>query len=422
LFVPFVASADQVQEQLRLMEQRMAEMEDRLQATSVELQSAKATVDQQQGLLVNAGLIDEGDRGIRSSVGDFFNQVDVSGVAAASYNHRIIQPDTTMNAGFFKHPNANTFQVDQVWLTIDKAPTEESRGGFHAEYIAGTSAGAQGAATDDEPFLYTAYVSYLAPIGSGIQVDMGKLATPLGAEVIQTNMNFFVTQGLVFGLQPVTHTGISFSTEVTDGIGVIFGVVNGLYSDTAVEYDDDKAYYGQVSFSADSFGLNVGAIWGDDNTTSCVGAMMGKTECETSVVDVVLTVDPTDNLSLWANFDWKHTNGSDTDVFDPLSPASGSINGDAFGIAVAGRLAIIEGMGIATRLEYLATEDSLNGTMRDAETMSLTGTLDKTLAEDLVGRLELRWDTILDDNNNGATFADMKNDQLVVLAQMYYAF
>ena len=39
-----VATADQVQEQLRLMEQRMAEMEDRLQATSDELSHAQATV------------------------------------------------------------------------------------------------------------------------------------------------------------------------------------------------------------------------------------------------------------------------------------------------------------------------------------------------------------------------------------------
>ena len=69
VFAAQMAAADQVQEQLRLMELRMAEMEDRLQATSVELRSAKATVDEQQGLLTDAGLIDADDSGIRSGVG-----------------------------------------------------------------------------------------------------------------------------------------------------------------------------------------------------------------------------------------------------------------------------------------------------------------------------------------------------------------
>ena len=73
-----MAAADQVQEQFRLMEQRMAEMEDRLQATSAELQTAKATVDEQQGLLSEAGLIEEDGDGIRSSVGNFLEQVDIS--------------------------------------------------------------------------------------------------------------------------------------------------------------------------------------------------------------------------------------------------------------------------------------------------------------------------------------------------------
>ena len=82
------AEADSVQEQLRLMEQRMAEMEDRLQATSQELKTAKATVDEQQGLLSDAGLVEKDDRAVRSGVGAFLEMVDVSGVVAASYNYR----------------------------------------------------------------------------------------------------------------------------------------------------------------------------------------------------------------------------------------------------------------------------------------------------------------------------------------------
>ena len=422
VLVASVASADQVQEQFRLMEQRMAEMEDRLEATSDDLRTARATVDEQQSLLTDAGLVDASDQGLRSAVGSFFESVDVSGVAAASYNHRLIKSDDP-NGGnaLFKNPNANTFQVDQIWLTLDKAPTEESRGGFHVEFATGASSFNQGSDNQatgsvSTPYLYSGYVSYLAPVLDGVQVDLGRLGTVLGAEVVQTNGNFFVTQGAVFGLQPVTYNGVSLGTSITDEISVVAGVVNDVYSDTMVSADNNKAYFGQVSYGGDAFGLNVGGIIGDSDASVCVqGAFPGQNDCQVSIVDVVLTADPTDNLSVWANFDWVNVNGSDNGP-----------DGNAFGIAGAGRLGITDTMGIASRIEYINTSSNLTGLADDSELFTVTGTLDKTLTDGLVTRLELRYDTFLDDNGTGFTLngdaAGTNDDQLVALWQMYYEF
>jgi hypothetical protein len=410
MLVSQMAAADQVQEQLRLMEQRMAEMEDRLQATSDELVSAKSQVDEQQVMLSDAGMTDESDGGIRAQVGDFLEAVDVSGLVAASYNHRLIDSDIDDDlAGgnrLFRHPDANTFAVDQVWLTADKAPTEDSRGGFHFDYIAGQSADAQGGESQNEPYLFTGYVSYLSPIGNGVQIDLGRLGTPLGAEVLKTSDNFFVTQGNVWGLQPVTHTGIQLSTQVSDSVGVTFGVVNEVYSDTFTSTSNDKAYYGQVQISGDKYGLNIGGIIGDD-TASGAGGNAGT---RTSIVDVVATADPSDNVSLWANFDWVHSNGNDY-------PG----HGDSFGFSAAGRFAMTDTMGIASRFEYTFQEDSLFvGASDDVEIISVTATLDKTLVEGLVGRLELRWDHSLEDS--ALEFAGGKENELVALAEAYYEF
>jgi len=420
-----VATADQVQEQLRLMEQRMAEMEDRLQATSDELSHAQATVDEQQGLLSDAGLYD--DEGLRSGVGSFFDMVDISGVAAASYNHRLIKASDTVGGNeLFKNPNANTFQVDQIWLTMDKAPTEESRGGFHVEFATGTSSASQGSTNQNsgQPYLYSGYVSYLAPVGNGVQVDLGRLGTVLGAEVVQTNGNWNITQGAVFGLQPVTYNGASLSTALTDEISVVAGVVNDVYSDTDISADNEKAFFGQVSYAGDSFGLNVGAIGGNADATQCGNAPTGMAavrnfECNVSIVDVVLSADPTDALSVWFNYDWKHVNGSG---------GGGQGHGDTHGISGAGRLALSDDMGFAARVEYIVEEDTVSGVAGadDSELLTLTGTIDKALAESLVGRLELRYDTRLDDNDGGfAANGDAdgtNNDALVALVQMYYEF
>ena len=419
LLVAHVAAADQVQEQLQLMEQRMAEMEDRLQATSDELAAAQATVVEQQDLLIDSGLYEE--EGLRSGAGGFFESVDVSGVAAASYNHRIIEgEETTGGNPFFKNPNSNTFQLDQIWMIVDKAPTDESRGGFHAEFVSGTAANAQITGIGGgEVGVYSAYASYLAPIGNGVQIDLGKIPTPLGAEVVQTNGNYFITQGAVFGLQPVVHTGVAFTTQLTDELGFTGGIVNDVYSDTGISGDNDKAYYGQFQFGGDGFGLNVGGIIGDADASQCgitPGTGGRSDECTVSVVDVTLTADPTDNLSVWVNYDWFHANG-----------AQNAGHGDAHGISGAGRLALTDDMGVSGRVEYIWTEDTLApGSSDDAELLTLTGTVDKTLAEGLVGRIELRWDTALEPD--GAGFAPngdavgTNDDSLVALWQMYYEF
>ena len=189
-----VAVADPVQEQFKLMEQRMAEMEDRLQATSDKLKNAEQTVEKQQSVLSEAGLAESAD-GARSAVGTFLQQVDVSGLAAASYNHRLLGGgDKNLTDGnSFRHQSADTFSLDQLWLTLDKPVNEESRGGFHADILYGESAramrnssigspldsGVGGGVSDeddswDDIYLFGAYASYLAPIGNGIRFDLGK--------------------------------------------------------------------------------------------------------------------------------------------------------------------------------------------------------------------------------------------------------
>ncbi|MBW2402144.1 MAG: outer membrane beta-barrel protein [Deltaproteobacteria bacterium] len=387
----------------------MTEMEDRLKATSEDLRSAQAVVDQQQGLLSDAGLVDEDDSGIRAGVSDFLEQVDVSGVIAASYNHRLVDGQGSINGGnsLFRHPDANTFALDQFWMVVDKPVTEDSRGGFHVEFVTGQTGLSQGGESQNEPYLYSGYVSYLAPIGDGVQVDAGRLATPLGAEVEQTNGNFNITQGNVFALQPVTHTGVSFSTPVSDEVSTVFGIVNGVYSDTFTSTTNDKAYYGQVAFSGDSFGVNVGFITGDDTSSgggdSCAGA-----DCAVTVVDVVITADPTDDLSLWANFDYVNNTGNDY-----------AANGVAYGIAGAGRLAVTEKTGLSTRVEFVSADEDFLGTANDVEVVSVTGTADHTLAEGLVVRGEVRWDTA---TKGGNAFANNKEDQVIAIAEIYYAF
>ena len=84
-----------------------------------------------------------------------------------------------------------------------------------------------------------------------------------GAEVLQTNVNLNVTEGVVFQkLQPFTHTGVAMTTALSDSLTLVTGVVNEVYRDTNISVDRDKAGIAQIKFAGDGFGLNVGAIVG----------------------------------------------------------------------------------------------------------------------------------------------------------------
>jgi Putative beta-barrel porin-2, OmpL-like. bbp2 len=439
LAVP-TASADDVQEQLRLMEQRMAEMEDRLQATSEELDDAKTTVAAQQTVLNDAGLAEE-ETGVRSGVGDFLKEVDLSGVVAASYNYRFLDggDDGSQggNVGLYRHPDSNTFALDQLWMTIDKPVSEESRAGFHAEWVYGKTAAQRGGGSsyDDSGYLYMGYVSYLAPIGDGVQIDAGRIGTPLGVEALQTNKNFNITNGLVFGLIPINHVGIQATTPITDNLMFTAGFVNDVYTDNNFDLENNKAFHGALALTEDMFGLKVGAIVGEDSGLGCVDA---DDDCYTSVFDIVMKMDPSDVLSLWLEFAWVRKFGERQ-----------TADGDAYGLSAAGRYAITDETGFSTRVEYVRSTPSFNtiganqaaaiggGTATSlgnlSEIVSLTNTIDHSLTEDLKVRFEVRWDHIVDNQtqrfingengpSNPGSSVSSRDSQVVGLAEIYYEF
>ena len=421
LVAPLGASAAS-DEQIRLLEQRMAEMEDRLEATSAELNEEKKQNRQQRDLLESAGLVEEGDEGIRSRVGSFFQMVDLTGVVASSYNYRFINSSDNDSSGggnnvgaindpFFTHKNADSFQLDQLWLTLDKAPTEESRAGFHADFVWGETANSQSSGTRDPGLLYTGYVSYLAPIGSGVRIDAGKLATVLGAEVLQTNVNLNITEGVVFQkLQPFTHSGIAATTDLTDNIGLVVGVVNEVYRDTSISVDRDKAGYAQLRFAGDGMGVNIGAIVGQDPTAGTCDA--SEDDCNTSVFDITATFNPTDSFTAWINFDWVRTFGQDVN------------EADKYGIATAGRFALTDATGVGGRFEYLQQDDANfgGGIEDDQQYITATATVDHALTEGLVVRGELRYDRELEKDARAFISNSGDRDSLAAIAQMYYAF
>src|SRR4029079_1870297 len=73
-----------------------------------------------------------------------------------------------------------------------------------------------------------AYVSYLARVGKGLQLDVGKFVTPHGAEVIEAKDNWNYSRSLLFSLAiPYYHTGVRATYSLNDKVSVMGALVNG---------------------------------------------------------------------------------------------------------------------------------------------------------------------------------------------------
>ncbi len=58
-----------------------------------------------------------------------------------------------------------------------------------------------------------AYVSYFAPVGSGLTFDVGKFVTPIGIEPTEANLNNNYSRAFLYALGPYYHVGARASVH-----------------------------------------------------------------------------------------------------------------------------------------------------------------------------------------------------------------
>lgn len=455
LLAPTFAAASDIEADVADMKQRVEAMEDQLRAQNDELADAQATVEKQNEVIEKAGLV---ERDEVSALSSFIEATDFSAFVATSYNYNFQgtedananntgTPGTQGNAfntgivnplgvWYPQHRDNNTFQLDQAWIAIDKAPTDESRGGAHIDLAAGDGLFTNGAtAAAGNVTLYSAYVSYLAPLAKGIRIDGGIMPTILGYEVEQTNANWNITRGITWGLQPVTSTGFLTTMEVVDGFTVQLGMLNDPIGRVNVDGNKAKALTSKISYSAEKFGASVGVNWG----RGAVG-LNGNSNQSQGLLDVILTVNPLDNLSAYINYDFRFEKNRLASYPNPAN--SFSLNTNA--IAVGARLAVIESTGFALRGEYFSAYDSTpvnvggsnNGgylntsfggrtPQSTVSAWSITGTIDHSLTDNLTVKAEVRYDDTSPGmflHKDGTATPTSLEGQTVALAQLIYEF
>jgi len=174
------------------------------------------------------------DKGILN----FFREVEVSGFVDGYYSYNFNKParhsgivaDNVLRNFDTRH---NQFALNLAELVLEKKPDPlNSRVGFRLDLDYGPATDLVHASEPGGSEVYKviqqAYGSYLAPVGSGLQIDAGKFVTWNGAEVIETKDNWNYSRGLLFAWAiPYYHAGVRAKYSFNSKVSLMGAVVNG---------------------------------------------------------------------------------------------------------------------------------------------------------------------------------------------------
>src|SRR5208282_4652081 len=225
-----------------------------------------------------------------------------SGFVDAYYGQNFNNPATQTNGLRFFDGATNQFGLNLVELVVDKTPdASNGRTGYHVALGFGQ---AMNVVNGSEPkaglsfdqYLKEAYFSYLAPVGKGMEVDVGKFVTPFGAEVIETKDDWNYSRSLLFTYAiPYFHFGMRAKYAFNDKYSLTGFFVNG-WNDV-IDNNTGKSY-------GMSFGWNPNKKFGITQTFMAGPEQNNTTSTWRQLHDTVITYSPNSKLSFMVNGDY----------------------------------------------------------------------------------------------------------------------
>ena len=342
--------------------------------------------------------------------------------------------------GYNTASKADGFNLDVVKLQIEK-PLDEAQwsAGYKAELLFGGDSGAYGTTLDQggdgsAAAIKQAYVALRAPVGNGLDFKVGAFDTVIGYEVFDAGNNPNYTRSYGFTIEPTTHTGVLASYQVSSAVSLSAGIGNTIgpvinQKANPPKAESYKTYMGSVAVTAPEDwgflagstlyagivnGYNTGADW--DQTSYYLGATLNT---------------PVKNLKVGAALDYLATTGYN---------AGDSTDLDATVLSLYASLQATEKLSLHFRGEYAESDTTLLGGLGglsggNNKIVALTTTLQYDLWNNVLSRLEVRWDHQAGDgdmtgwgNNTaggapvGAPATYSKRNNVLIAANIIYKF
>ena len=178
------------------------------------------------------------------SLSSLLGPVTISGFGDVYYGYDYNHPEGNQSGLRAFEAPTNGFAFNMAELILDKpadATSAESRLGYHVSAAYGQAAKIVNESdsnfTDDSNFyVKEAYVDYLAPIGKGLTITVGKFVTNAGAEVIESNANWNYSRSLLFYYAiPYFHFGAKAAYTFNPHWSANVSLVNG-WNNTVINH------------------------------------------------------------------------------------------------------------------------------------------------------------------------------------------
>ncbi len=313
------------------------------------------------------------------------------------------------------------FNLNLVQLKLEKPLAEgEWSAGYVLDTLFGpdtavvTNPNLAGFASDNgvSEHVRQAYVALRAPVGNGLDLKLGRFDSIVGYESTDSYKNPNFTRSYGYTLQPTEHTGVLATYQFSDLLTLNAGIANTLttsaINDRSSRAESHKTYMASAAITApESTGflagsaLYLGVISGD---------AVGGTENQESFYVGGTLATPVEGLRIGASFDYLN---------NPIVSGGNSAN-EAYAVALYASFKATEKMGFHTRAEY-AKAGSVLG---EGKIFALTGTLQYDLWENVLSRLEVRWDHKADgtDFSTPTSTGNTKKNEVALIANLVYKF
>jgi len=239
---------------------------------------------------------EDGENSIAKKLG-----LSLYGYVDASYTQNFNNPSPSADGNALRifDVDSNSFRPHMAQVVLERegktSGSMEDRGGFRIKLDYGEDAQLTGGSGDDVPTGDTeddfdfqeAYVQFIAPIGNGLDLRIGRMNTLIGYEVIESPYNPNFSRSWLFGFgEPFTTTGIRASYEFNDMVSLSIGVINdftGAQSDT----NNSKSVESLISIAPmENVGIYLFGFWGAEGA---IGADDTDRVQVGGIVDVQLT-------------------------------------------------------------------------------------------------------------------------------------
>jgi hypothetical protein len=282
------------------------------------------------------------------------------------------------------------FNLNVVSITLEK-PLEEAEwsAGYKVDFLLGPDAGG----ITGGGAIRQAYVALRAPVGNGLDFKIGRWDSIVGYESNDGYKNPNYTRSYAYSLSPKVHTGILMSYQALDYLTLNLGVANtantvvsGAINARSPRAETHKTYMGSVAITApDSWGFLAGSGFFagivDGFGVQAPGAIVSDV---TEYYVGATFATPVEGLRLGATYSfYDNIVGKGTDGYAAAAYVS---------------FKATEKLGFHVRGEYVndAIETFVTvvpgASATTTELLAVTATVQYDLWENVLSRLEFRWD------------------------------